>query len=281
MEKFQNKYRIPSARLQNWDYCNNGAYFITICVDKMQCVFGDVVSNLDISNSNVPNADVETRFIASNIAVNKNAENDNVETRIIASNIAVNKIAKNDNVETRLIASVRDANDKKSEMQLNELGKIAHEIWQEIPNKFPYAELGNFVIMPNHMHGILIINKIVETRFIASKNTNENWDGNADGNANVETRLIASVPPRISPPPDENNNGGIAGNNNPMFHENISRIIRWYKGRCSFEMRKIHADFNWQTRFYDHVIRNLRAFDTIQNYIEENPSKWKKDKFHK
>ena len=279
MEKFQNKYRIPSARLQNWDYGNNGAYFITICVDKMQCVFGDVVSN----------AGVETRFIASKIA-----EIDNVETRLIAS-----KIAEIDNVETRLIASVPE----KSEMRLNELGKIAHEIWQEIPNKFPFVELGNFVVMPNHMHGILIINKIVETRFIASKNANENWDananananGNANGNANenanenaianenanVETRLIASVPPRISPPPDENNNGGIAGNNNPMFHENISRIIRWYKGRCSFEMRKIHADFNWQTRFYDHVIRDSRAFDTIQNYIEENPSKWKNDKFRK
>ena len=268
MEKFQNKYRIPSARLQNWDYGNNGAYFITICVDKMQCVFGDVVSNLDISNSNVSNVNVETRFIASKIAEENNAEMDNVEPRLIASEIAKNNNAEMDNVETRLIASVPE----KSEMRLNELGKIAHEIWQEIPNKFPYAELGNFVVMPNHMHGILIINKM---KISSDKN------GNADGNGNVETRLIASVPPRISPPPDDNKNGGISGNNNPMFHENISRIIRWYKGRCSFEMRKIHADFNWQTRFYDHVIRDSRAFDTIQNYIEENPSKWKNDKFHK
>jgi len=216
MKKFQNKYRIPSTRLQNWDYGNNGAYFITICTDKMQCVFGDVV---------------------------------------------------NETVETRLIAS----------LQLNELGKIAHEIWQEIPNKFPYAELGNFVIMPNHMHGILIINKIklspdenVETRLIASADADVNADADADADANVETRLIASV-----------REGGFAGNNNPMFHENISRMVRWYKGRCSFEMRKIHADFNWQTRFYDHVIRDSRAFDTIQNYIENNPSKWIKDKFHK
>jgi REP element-mobilizing transposase RayT len=218
MKKFQNKYRIPSARLQNWDYGNNGAYFITICVDKMQCVFGNVVSNSNISNDNV-----ETRFIASKNLENKNAEND-----------------------------------KKCEMRLNELGKIAHEIWQEIPNKFPYAELGNFVIMPNHMHGILIINKM---KISPDENGNEN--------ANVETRLIASI------------QGGIAGHHNPMLHENISRIVRWYKGRCSFEMRKIHADFNWQSRFYDHVIRDSRAFDTIQNYIEENPSKWKKDTFHK
>lgn len=223
MKKFQNKYRIPSARLQNWDYGSNGAYFITICVDKMQCLFGDVVSvavcDADVSNADVSHADVSHA-----------------------------------DVETRLIASVQDAIDKKSEMQLNELGKIAHEIWQEIPNKFPFVELGNFVIMPNHMHGILIINKSVETRFIASKNANANA---------------------------ENNKGGFAGNNNPMLHENVSHIIRWYKGRCSFEIRKIHANFNWLARFYDHIIRDSRAFETIQNYIEENPSKWLKDKFHK
>lgn len=246
MKKFQNKYRIPSARLQNWDYGENGAYFITICIDKMECLFGDVVSKLDVSNANV---------------------------------------------ETRLIASLRDTIDEKCEMQLNELGKIAHDIWEEIPNKFPFVELGNFVIMPNHMHGILIINKFVNTRLIAFENENVE---NANGNAHVETRLIASknenvenanrnerVETRLTTSVhDDDKKGGFSGNNNPMFHENISRIIRWYKGRCSFEMRKIHADFNWQSRFYDHIIRDSRAFDTIQNYIEDNPSKWKKDKFH-
>lgn len=221
MKKFQNKYRIPSARLQNWDYGNNGAYFITICVDKMECLFGDVVS-VAVCDPDVSHADVETRFIASQ----------------------------------------NNAMDKKSEMKLNELGNIAHEIWQEIPNKFPFIELGNFVIMPNHMHGILIVNKSVETRFIASKNTDENAHEIAQNeNANYK--------------------GGFAGNNSPMLNENISRIIRWYKGRCSFEIRKIHADFTWLPRFYDHIIRDSRAFETIQNYIEENPSKWSKDKFHK
>ncbi|MEC5167465.1 hypothetical protein RCH18_003221 [Flavobacterium sp. PL11] len=56
MEKFQNKYRIPSARLLNWDYGANGAYFITICTHKMQCFFGEIVEtpiyrvSLDVSN---------------------------------------------------------------------------------------------------------------------------------------------------------------------------------------------------------------------------------------
>lgn len=153
------------------------------------------------------------------------------------------------------------------QMQLNELGKLAHDLWQEITNQFPYVELGNFVIMPNHMHGILIINKSVmtrlndnkpvETRFIASPpenananpplNNNNDMDPQLKDNATVETRLIASVL----------RNGGIAADKNPMLNENISRIIRWYKGRCSFEMRKIHADFKWHSRFHDHIIYPL------------------------
>ena len=213
MKKFQNKYRISSARLQNWDYGENGAYFITICVKNMVCYFG--------------------------------------------------------NVETRLIASVQDDDNAIWEMELNELGKIAYRNWENIPNQFPYVELGSFVIMPNHMHGILIINKMklpsdtVETRLIASNN-------------DAETRLIASVQSQ-----NENKKGGFAGDKNPMLNENISRIIRWYKGRCSFEMRKIHADFEWLSRFHDHIIRNSKSFETIQTYIENNPSKWGEDKFHK
>jgi REP element-mobilizing transposase RayT len=209
MIKFQNKYRIPSARLQNWDYGANGAYFITICTDKMQHYFGAI---------------------------------------------------------------------SECELQLNELGKLAHQLWEEIANQFPYVELGNFIIMPNHVHGILIINKSqniiasknVQTRFIASDIDNEITQMPIIADENVETRLIVSVP-----------KGGVAGDKNPMMNENISRIIRWYKGRCSFEMRKIHADFSWHSRFHDHIIRDSKSFENIQNYIENNPSKWEEDKFYR
>jgi putative transposase len=57
---------------------------------------------------------------------------------------------------------------------------------------------------------------------------------------------------------------------------NKYRIIRWYKGRCSFEIRKIRTGFKWQSRFHDHIIRNLKSFETIQNYITNNPKNWKR-----
>jgi len=66
-----------------------------------------------------------------------------------------------------------------------------------------------------------------------------------------------------------------------MLNENLSRIIRWYKGRVTFESRKIHADFRWQSRFHDHIIRNDESFKNITNYIKNNPTNWKEDKFNK
>ena len=201
MNKFQNKYRIPSARLQNWDYGSNGAYFVTICTQHRECYFGDIVVR---------------------DAINR------------VCTTGINHVCT---------------------MELSEIGKLAEQYWMEIPNHFPFVELGNFVVMPNHVHGILIINKMGD---------------------NVETRLIASLQSESS-----ETNGGITGDNNPMLNQNISRIIRWYKGRCSFEMRKIHADFGWQSRFHDHIIRNAQSFENIQNYIADNPMKWNADKFYK
>ncbi len=209
-EKFRNKYRVSSARLQNWDYGSNGAYFITICTKEMQHFFGEVV-------------------------------------------------------------------DKK--MILNSVGTLAEEYWIDILKEFPYVELSNFQIMPNHMHGILIIDKsvAVETRFIASnlENKIEFIASNLNDADSSETRLIASVPP------EKDGIGGFAGENNPMLADNISRIIRWYKGRCTFEMRKINPNFGWHSRFHDHIIRNSESFERIQNYIEENPARWEEDKFYK
>jgi REP element-mobilizing transposase RayT len=192
-EKFRNKYRVPSARLQNWDYGTDGAYFITICTKEMECFFGEVIEK---------------------------------------------------------------------EMNLNSVGLLAEKYWIEIAKQFPYAELGNFQIMPNHTHGILIIDKSPVS--------------DHDQGDPVQTRFIASQLNQVEPAI-----GGCTGENNPMLAENISRIIRWYKGRCSYEIRKINPNFGWHSRFHDHIIRNSESFERIQNYIEENPSKWEEDKFYK
>lgn len=138
-------------------------------------------------------------------------------------------------VEPRLIASLP--------------GKIAESCWLDIPNHFPYAQLDSFVIMPNHVHGIIVINKQFTTD-----------NGNS---VDVSNGL------------DELQIGGFAGYNNPMLNENIPRIIRWFKGRCTFEIRKVQTSFKWQTRYYDRIIRDNQEYERIKIYIENNVKNWK------
>lgn len=188
-EKFQNKYRIASARLQNWDYGWNAAYFVTICTHGREHYFGDIVDG---------------------------------------------------------------------EMQLSEIGQIANKYWNEIPQHFPFIELGVFVVMPNHAHGIVVINK-------------------PDNGRTVETLHATSLP---KPSPSvKNNKNEMMASISPK-QGSLSTIIRSYKSVVTKNARKIHADFEWQSRFHDHIIRNDKSFKNISNYIINNPKNWKEDKFN-
>jgi putative transposase len=60
----------------------------------------------------------------------------------------------------------------------------------------------------------------------------------------------------------------------------ISAIIRSYKSVVTKHAHYIHMDFFWQVRFHDHVIRNSESFERIQDYIENNVTNWKEDKFY-
>jgi len=126
---------------------------------------------------------------------------------------------------------------------LSESGQIAEKYWKIIPSKFDYASLDAFVIMPDHLHGIIHINKDNRCR---------------DAIYRVSNKLT----------------GGITGQKNPMLHNNISRIINWYKGTVTFEARKINPDFGWQHRFNDHIIRNQKYLEQKRQYIRDNPANW-------
>ena len=209
--KFQNKYRISSTRLKNWDYGKNGAYFITICTRNREHFFGEIVS-------------------------------------------------------------INDEN----EMQFNEIGLLANKFWAEIPKHFPFVELGNYQVMPNHVHGILIIDKknIVDDVIYDVVETLQSDD--------VETLQSDDV---------ETLHCNVSTDKNAMKNEQMSKIsprsgtistiIRSYKSVVTKNTHYIHADFEWQERFHDHIIRDSESFERIQNYIENNVANWKDDKFYK
>jgi len=154
---------------------------------------------------------------------------------------------------------------KDREMFMNKVGQIAQDIWFKIPQQFPFAKLENFVVMPNHVHGILVMDKIDDSDEI------RDFYNNPDMLSEIAKTMTIGGP-KI---------GGITGNYNPMFKKNVSRVMRWYKGRCTFEIRKLNPNFGWQPKFYDNIIRNDRAYRNISQYIIDNPKRWKEDKFYK
>jgi REP element-mobilizing transposase RayT len=208
MDKFQNKYRIPSARLQSWDYGANGAYFITICSGHREHYFGEIVK------IHVPT------------------------------------------------------------MQLNEIGKLAEQFWMEIPNHFPFIELGNFVVMPNHVHGILIINK--NGNGMAGMTGSEGLAGLAG--LGVETPKLGVSNANANA--NAYNANRTAAATKKWKPNTIGSIVNQYKRICTINARKINAGFEWQSRFWDHIIRDSAEFERIQDYIADNPLKWKEDKFY-
>lgn len=123
------------------------------------------------------------------------------------------------------------------ELVLPEIGRLARTYWQEIPNHFPFVLLDESVVMPNHVHGIIIIDK-------------------PDENDKETRHCLVSTP--ILPAQKRFRNPG---------KNNISSIIGSYKSVVSKHAHKIHTEFAWQARFYDHVIRNKNEFLRIQQYI--------------
>ena len=139
---------------------------------------------------------------------------------------------------------------KDGSMQLNDIGSFAEKFWMEIPKHFSFIELANFVVMPNHVHGVLNINKLL-----------------------IDSDDIIS--PKVCVP-EKTTNGGL---NERWKSGSIGVIINQYKRIVTINARKINPNFGWHPRFYDHIIRSSTSFERIQNYIENNPINWNKDKF--
>ncbi len=187
--KFQNKYRIPSTRLRNWDYRWAGAYFITICTKNHEHYFGKI---------------------------------------------------------------------ENGKMKLSEIGCIVEQEWLKTFNMRldMNLQMGAFVIMPNHFHAIVIIG------------------GNEYNQRRTDAMHCVSTAP--TPPTGNDKSKNQFG---PQS-KNLASIVRGFKIGVTTNVRIIHADFAWQPRFYEHIIRDNKSFEKIQSYIIENPAKWVDDTFY-
>jgi putative transposase len=166
-----NVHRRKSIRLQEYDYSQAGAYFVTMVTYRRDCLFGE------ITDENV---------------------------------------------------------------SLSEVGKIAEECWRAIPEHFPFVELGAYVIMPNHVHGIIVI---------------------TDNGRGAAMLRPYDNPRKINVKPGS-----------------LGAIVRSYKSAVSYRANKeLTITGVWQRNYYEHIIRNEKEMDNIWRYIEANPVQWEED----
>jgi putative transposase len=163
---------------------------------------------------------------------------------------------------------------------LNDAGKIAGECWLEIPKHFTNAVLHEHIVMPNHVHGIVELNKIGSPNVGA-----ENFLPLRSHNDSVTSVGVQNFEPLRSP----NESFSLIGVQNfePLRNEfqkiiphSIGSIVRGFKtGVTKWFRNNTEIEKIWQRNYYEHIIRNEQSYQQIADYIINNPKNWNEDDF--
>ncbi|TET35089.1 MAG: transposase [Planctomycetota bacterium] len=183
MQGNKNQGHRRSIRLENYDYSQAGAYFVTICERKRRCIFGRIINGA---------------------------------------------------------------------VRLSQIGKIVQEVWLRSEKVYKNVSLDEFVIMPNHIHGIIVINEDVGARPRLARNNKRASHG-------LAPTIKAIAPPR-----------GALGRVIGQFKSSVTRQIN--------KTRKSNPIYIWQRNYYDRVIRNEDELNYIRQYIIDNPVNWDFDR---
>ena len=186
------KHHRRSIRLQEFDYSQPGAYYVTIVTWHREPLFGDVIEG---------------------------------------------------------------------QMKLNKAGDIVHWEWENLTRRFPYIILGAFVVMPNHVHGILIFHPSVGA-------TRLDLNRKDSSNTSLLTRTVDDVNLKGSPLP-----------HGPK-PASLGAVIAQFKSHVTKRLWKMHSLIDtpiWQRNYYEHIIRNEKALQNITDYINGNPLMWQED----
>jgi putative transposase len=131
-------------------------------------------------------------------------------------------------------------------MLLSDHGIIAMEQWYWLHDQYPYIDLISFVIMPDHVHGIIYIDTDFYNHYVGN--------GRDRSLQSIQPNTMVKLISKIKPLPE---------------------LIGAYKTTVS---KRIHVsgdmNFRWQKSYYEHIIRNIRSFNLIKHYIEKNPENW-------
>jgi putative transposase len=140
-------------------------------------------------------------------------------------------------------------------MYLNETGNLSRSIWVTLPDRFPGIQLGDFVFMPNHFHGLVIMYKRTNVN-----NMPKRFQGQ-------KQEIIEEQHPQLK-----------KTYHCPPFGE----VIRTFKAASTRRIRVsgIH-NFDWQANYWEEIVDDDNRFFVLCNYIRDNPKHWERDKLYK
>ena len=148
-------------------------------------------------------------------------------------------------------------------MVLNDAGKIANDCWLQIPNHFPNAILHEYIIMPNHIHGIIELDNSLRTDKTIGDNVSDIGDDDDDDDIWAENILP------------------LRGWERGTMLGSVGSIVKGFKiGVTKWMRQNTNVHEVWQRNYYEHIIRNEQSYQMISDYIINNPAKWAEDKFY-
>jgi REP element-mobilizing transposase RayT len=138
----------------------------------------------------------------------------------------------------------------KGKMRLNELGRMVQTVWDGLPERFPTVQLDAFVVMPNHVHGILVL---------------------------VGAGPVLSLVEGLALPV-----GGAASSAPTRFASTtLGNVLRAFKSISAISVNRLLSRSGqplWQRTYYEHVIRDEESLNRLREYIATNPLRWELDR---
>ncbi len=152
-------------------------------------------------------------------------------------------------------------------MVLNPFGRVVATYWQRIPRHFPHVQLGTWVVMPNHIHGLIIITDDSGGEAPPQVPMPAEIDGDAQipGQSDTIEGCLAPTMPHGAPPGSV---GAIVGN----VKSTVTRRIN--------QMRHTPGAVVWQRNYWESIVHTPEAYARVENYIRLNPARWQADNLH-
>jgi putative transposase len=149
------------------------------------------------------------------------------------------------------------------EMVLSAYGRVAATMWQRLPSHFPCVRLDKFVVMPNHVHGIIWLVDNGDGRGEASQTGT--WQGKEPSHG--ERKRYGVVTGGMPHPYklESGSLGAIVGN------------FKSVTARRTNRMRRTPGAPVWQRNYHERIVRNERELNAIRQYILDNPANWEED----